>query len=154
MGRVTVRRSKELSNKLKKLRDATQRPVRVELERQAEALTAMMRSFAPDGAGTGAYDLKGTIRWKFGAPEGGSDPVTGRSPATSISVMAGDENNHEARWQEFGTAPFENGGIYKGTQNPGVSPHPFFFTSYRAMKKKIQRALAKAIRTAVQGAAK
>ena len=151
MARVTIKRSKQLSDKLKALRVATQKPVRAALGAAAQDMVEMMRRLAPDGPGAGEYDLKGTIDWHFGAAEGGgSDAVSGRSVATRATITAGDAKNPEARWMEFGTPPHENEGKFAGTENPGVRARPYFFPSYRALKKqakaKVQRAITKAVK--------
>lgn len=154
MARVRVIRSDALTRKIKKLRQNTQAPVRAALAQGAEDIVSMAKRLAPDGPGTGERDLKGTIRWRFGAEAGGgSDAKTGRSASTSVTIMAGDENNPEAKWMEFGTAPHENQGKFKGTMNPGVSPQPYFFPSYRANKKNIQKLIRMAIRNAIKSAA-
>lgn len=154
MARVRIYRSKQLTDKLRALREEVQAPVRQELAASAGDLVAMMKRLVPDGPGKGAYDLGETIRFKFGADEGGgSDPVTGRSAATSVTIMAGDDKNPEARWVEFGTAPHKNEGMYRGTDHPGAPPRPFFFPSYRAMKKQIKNRVNKAIRNAVRSIA-
>ncbi len=151
MARVTIKRSKQLSDKLKALRVATQAPVRAALGSAAQDMVDMMKGLVPDGPGTGDRDLKGTIKYHFGAAEGGgSDAVTGRSAATRATITAGDAKNPEARWIEFGTQPHTNAGTFAGTENPGTPARPYFFPSYRALKKsakaKVQRAITKAVK--------
>lgn len=151
MARVTIRRSKHLSDKLKALRVATQGPVRAALGAAAQDMVDMMKRLVPDGPGSGEYDLKGTIRYRFGAAEGGgSDSQSGRSGATRVTIVAGDDKNPEARWIEFGTRPFTNAGTFAGTENPGTRAQPYFFPSYRALKKqaksRVNRAITKAVK--------
>lgn len=151
MARVTVRGSKQLQDKLKALRVKTQPKVRAALGEAATEMVAMMKRQVPDGPGTGDRDLGNSIKWRFGAEEGGgSDAKTGRSAATAVSITAGDEKNPEARWVEFGTAPHINQGERPGTQNPGTKPRPFFFSSYRALRKRAKAKVAKSIREAVR----
>lgn len=151
MARVTVRGSKQLQDKLKALRVKTQPKVRAALAAAATEMVAMMKRQVPDGPGTGERDLGNSIKWHFGAEEGGgSDAVTGRSAATRVTIMAGDAKNPEARWVEFGTAPHVNQGIRPGTQNPGTPPRPYFFPSYRALRKRAKSKIAKSIREAVR----
>jgi Bacteriophage HK97-gp10, putative tail-component len=155
MARVRVERSSQLNEKLRRLRQNTQGPVRAALAKGGDDVVSMARRLAPDGRGEGDNDYKSTIKWRFGADEGGgSDAKTGRSASTSISITAGDKKNPEGPWLEFGTAPFANKGIYSGTVNPGISPQPHFFPSYRANKKAIVKRLNKAIRDAIRGAVK
>ncbi len=155
MARVTVRGSKELNNKLKALREKTQGKVREGLAEAATEMVGMMKRLVPDGPGTGEFDLKGTIKWHFGADEGGdSDAKTGRSASTTAIITAGDEKNPEARWVEFGTAPHINQGDAPGTQNPGTRPRPYFFVSYRALRKRAKQLVRKSINDAVREVAK
>lgn len=155
LARVTVRGSKQLNDKLKALRQKTQGHVRKGLAEAAGEMVAMMKRQVPDGPGTGIYDLKGTIKWHFGAEEGGgSDAKTGRSASTTAIITAGDEHNIEARWVEFGTAPHINQGSRPGTQNPGTAPRPYFFTSYRALKRRAKQLVRKSINEAVREVAK
>jgi hypothetical protein len=151
MAKVRIQRSKQLSDKLKALRVETQKPVRAALADVATDIVGMMTRLVPDGPGKGAYDLGQSIKWNFGADEGGgSDANSGRSAATRVVITAGDKLNPEAKWVEFGTPPRINAGIYAGTQHPGTPPQPFFFPSYRAHKKaaktKIGRAVVKAVK--------
>lgn len=155
MASVTVRGSKQLQNKLKALRHKTQGKVRGGLAEAANEMVAMMKRQVPDGPGTGEFDLKGTIKWHFGAEEGGgSDAKTGRSASTTAVITAGDDKNPEARWVEFGTAPHINQGSRPGTQNPGTAKRPYFFSSYRALKKRAKQLVRKSIKEAVKEVAK
>lgn len=153
MARTTVYRSKQLSDKLKRIRDQTKDVVRAAMAREMEGLVATMKRYVPDGVGTGDRDLGESIRWKFGDADGAAS-TSGRSNATSAVALAGDRNNPEARWVEFGTAPHVNAGQFAGTLHPGTAPQPFFFPAYRARKKGIKRAINKAIRDAIKGAVK
>ena len=151
MARVTIRGSKQLQNKLKLLRQRTQGKVREGLAAGATEIVAMMKRQVPDGPGTGERDLKGTIKWHFGAEEGGgSDAKTGRSASTRATITAGDAKNPEARWVEFGTAPHVQGGSRPGTQHPGTAKRPYFFSSYRALRKRAKSLVAKSIKEAVR----
>lgn len=155
MARVFVSRSRQLTEKLRKLREATQAPVRDALAAAGGEIVSMAKRLAPDGPGTGEYDLKSTIRWYFGGELGGAtNTTTGRSGSTSVRVVAGDSKNPEATWMEFGTSPHINAGEYAGTVNPGVTPRPYFFPAYRANKAKARRMLNAAIRKAVRDVAR
>lgn len=155
MARVTVRGSKQLQDKLKALRQKTQGKVRGGLAKAADEMVAMMKRQVPDGPGTGDRDLGNSIKWRFGAEEGGgSDAKTGRSASTTAIISAGDEKNPEAAWVEFGTAPRVNGGSRPGTQHPGTTAKPYFFTSYRALKGRAKQLVGKSIREAVKEVAR
>lgn len=151
MARVTVRGSKQLQDKLKALRQKTQPKVRAALGEAATEIVAMMKRLVPDGPGEGEFDLGNSIKWHFGAEEGGgSDAKTGRSASTTATITAGDAKNFEARYVEFGTAPHVQGGSRPGTQHPGTKAQPYFFPSYRALKKRAKSLVAKSIRAAVK----
>ena len=153
MAKVTILRSKQLTAKLRALRQATQVPVRKALADAADEMVVQMRTIVPDDPRTQGppYDLKSTIKWRFqGEQGGGSDAKTGKSAATSVTITAGDEKNPEARWLEFGTKPHVNKGEFAGSVNPGIAPRGYFFGTYRrykaAAKRKINAAIRKAVR--------
>lgn len=117
--------------------------VRTALAQNAEELVGMMKRLVPVDQG----DLRDSIGWTFGdAPEGsmaagtmgggaGADDFGG----IKVTVYAGSKAAWHARFVEHGTAT-----------HPA---QPFFFASYRAlrrrMKSRLSRARNKAIREAL-----
>ena len=53
---------------------------------------------------------------------------------------------------EFGTPPHIAGGMFEGAKHPGQKAHPFFWTSYRANRKRFRRRNARAVKIAISEA--
>jgi HK97 gp10 family phage protein len=135
--------------------EAAARPA---MEVGAEELVKMMKRLVPVDTG----QLRDSIGWTWGdAPEGATllaetDPD---SRGLKITVYATD---YAARWVEFGTAPHNvarGGGTVKGKKqlsaggghgHPGTRAHPFFFPSYRALKKRIQSRIKREMKKAIK----
>jgi HK97 gp10 family phage protein len=157
LARVTVQRSKQLSNKLKALREKTAPSVQKAMAQAADTIVSTMKRLAPVDNG----DLRSSIGWTWGEAPKGSISVASKSPdgAYKLTVFAGSEKAFYARWVEFGTQPHALGkgsdisrGARKqsGAIHPGSRSQPFFFPSYRAHKKTVKRKINKAIRDAVK----
>jgi hypothetical protein len=69
-------------------------------------------------------------------------------PDLSVTIVAGDETAYYARWVEFGTAPHQNGGMFKGSHNPGVRARPFFYPPIRALRRRVKSRITRATRKA------
>ncbi|WP_242224032.1 HK97-gp10 family putative phage morphogenesis protein [Shinella zoogloeoides] len=119
-------------------------PARVEaaaraaMEKSAEELVAMMKRLAPVDTG----DLQMSISWTWGkAPEGAT--VIAESSEDSrglkITVYAGSKAAYYVRWQEFGTSQ--------------MRAHPFFFPSWRALRKRIKSRITREMKKAIQAEA-
>lgn len=157
MARVKIQRSKELLSKLEALKSSTRDAVRLVMEREAEKICAMMRRLSPVDDG----DLRASIGWTWGDAPRKSIFVRSKFSDMRITIFAGNEKAFYASWVEFGTAPhatgkgsdISSGGRKQfGQIHPGSAPQPFFFVSYRAMKKQVTAAINKAIRVAVRKA--
>ncbi len=68
----------------------------------------------------------------------------GGDPDLTVRISAGNSAVRYAHLVEFGTAPHINGGIFKGTKNPGTSAQPFFYPAYRALRKKVKSRISRA----------
>ena len=127
------------------------------MEQSADEMVRLARSLAPVADG----DLRASIGWTWGdAPKGtmviGQVKREGKGTGNmQITVYAGGGDAWYSRFVEFGTSPHIQGGIFAGTQHPGTPAQPFFFPSYRAMRKRFRsrttRAIRKAARTAAAG---
>lgn len=138
-----------LERKLKRLPDSTRNELRSEMEGIAQRVVDHARSLAPRDDG----DLQQSIDWTWGQPPRGSISLgkvkSGRlSKDLTISIFAGNSEAFYARWVEFGTAPHINGGLFQGTQNPGMPAQPYFFPAWRAQRRTALRDLGKAVRKA------
>jgi len=73
---------------------------------------------------------------------------------TEAIITAGNTKVRIAHLVEFGTAPHINGGWAAGTQHPGTKAQPYFFVSYRALKKRARARISRSITKAINDGAK
>ena len=132
---------KKLNKKLKKLPEAAERAVRKAMEQGANEIVAMMKSLVP--VRTGA--LRDSIGWTWGAAPSGSlslATVKSADGKLTLTIFASD---FKARWVEFGTASHIAGGIFEGAEIPAIPASPYFFVSYRALRKRTKSRITRAI---------
>lgn len=139
----------DLNKKVAAIPKRVEARAKAAMEKGADELVAMMKRLVPVDDG----DLRDSIGWTWGnAPKG--SVVLAESGADSrglkITVYAGNEKAYYARWVEFGTAPHNvalGGGTVAGVKqaaagegngHPGSKAQPFFFPSYRSLKKRIR----------------
>jgi HK97 gp10 family phage protein len=131
----------QLKRKLRAMPDAARREISRAMEQSAQEIVDLARSLVPVDQG----DLRDSIGWSWhGLPQGsvelGSVRAQGRGAGNlAIVIYAGNEAVFWARWQEF------------GTRNHPASP--YFFVSYRAMRKRVRGRVQRAIRNAAKRAA-
>lgn len=149
MARVYLKGLPQLKAKLQRLRDETAKDVAPTLGLAADKVVDMMKRLVPVDSG----DLRDSIGWTFGsAPEGSLKIASARSGVLTVTIFAGSEKVFWARFIEFGTRSHAQGGQFAGTEHPGTAAQPFFFVSYRALRKEVKRMLRKAINDAVKKA--
>lgn len=149
MARVYLKGLPQLKAKLQRLRTDTARDVAPTLGLAADKVVDMMKRLVPVDRG----DLRDSIGWTFGeAPEGSLRLASAKAGVLRVTIFAGNEKVFWARWAEFGTKPHVQGGQFAGTQHPGTAAQPFFFVSFRALRKEVKRMLRKAINDAVKKA--
>lgn len=115
------------------------------MEQGANELVAMMKRLVPVDEGT----LRDSIGWTWGeAPAGSMKLAESKtvSRGLKITVYAGNEktivtNSRGEGWQNAALQEF-------GRQ--GVAAQPFFFPSYRAMRKRIKSRVTRAMRAAIK----
>lgn len=139
----------DLNKKVAAIPKRVEARAKIAMEKGAEELVEMMKRLVPVDDG----DLRDSIGWTWGAAPKGS-VVFAESGADSrglkITVYAGNEKAYYARWVEFGTAAHNvalGGGTVAGVRqaaagegngHPGSRAQPFFFPSYRALRKRIR----------------
>lgn len=105
---------------------------RVAMEKGAEELVAMMKRLVPVDEG----DLRNSIAWTWGAaPKGATvlaESKTADARGLKLTVYATD---YKARWIEFGTTK--------------MSAKPFFFPSWRSMRKRIRSRVTREMKKAI-----
>lgn len=111
--------------------------VRPVMESCAQELVDLMKTLAPVDTGAGAA----SIGWTWGdAPKGAIvlDSVKAKDRSSRIIIFAGGGSEFYMRFQEFGTKD--------------APAQPFFWPAYRALKAKIRRRIAAAVRRGIRKA--
>jgi hypothetical protein len=143
---ITVRNKDRLFAKLKQLVPGIEDAVTAANRQSAEEMVAQARSLAPVKSGR----LKDSIRMEAG-PRPGSFLVAAGGAATT---RQGNGRAYDyALGVEFGTGPHINQGMFAGSHNPGIRREPFFFPSFRLMRKRMRSRLSRTINKAVKAVA-
>lgn len=151
MARVYLKGLPTLKAKLIALKEKTQEAVKPAMEQAAQSVVEMMKRQVPFDKG----DLVRSIGWTWGdKPKGSIGVASAKFGVLRLTIFAGNATAYYARFVEFGTAAHPQGGSHPGTQHPGTKAQPFFYPSYRANRKAIKAAIAKAIRLAIKEAAR
>lgn len=117
----------KLRRKLAALPQAEKNKIREAIAASAREIANMAESLVPQESGL----LAGSIGWTWGdAPKGSMALATARSGDIVATVYAGDSDAFYARWVEFGTAK--------------MKAQPFFFVSYRALRKRAKSRIKRA----------
>ena len=129
-----------LKRKFDALPKAAQVAIRAAMEKQAEAIVGMAKRLVPVKTGT----LRDSIGWSWGAAPKGSmkiASVTATGSEMSLTIYAGNEAAFYSRFVEHGTI--------------NTPASPFFYVSWRALRKKtksaIRRAVTKSAKTVAAG---
>jgi HK97 gp10 family phage protein len=134
-----------LRAKIRALPDEARAEIRRAMEQSADEVVAMARRLVPVDSGA----LRDSIGWTWGEPPKGSIVLAKSDPnAEAITIFAGsrdkslgDRDAFYVRWVEFGTVT--------------AAAHPFFFPSWRALRKRAKsrnaRAVSKAFKKVAAG---
>ncbi len=157
---VKIERKDRLRAKLLALPKEVRAEMKKALREGAEELVAMQKRLVQVDSGA----LRDSIGYTFGKYQAENSNVRGVSasaglddPDLSVTVHAGNAKAYYAAFVEFGTEPHSQPRNKRiGRFHPGSAARPFFFPSYRALKKRIRsrvtRATTKAAKTvAAQG---
>jgi len=167
-----VKGLQSLQAKLKNLPSQTRAAIRQALAESADEMVGMMKRLAPVGPPSGqqkAKDAKaGALRESIaqtwgsgGAPKYAAfqkrsgkkaSPVSG-DPDLSVRISAGNGKVRYAHLVEFGAAPHINGGKFSGSQHPGTAAQPFFYPSYRALRRRVKSRISRATNRAAKAVA-
>jgi len=135
---------KSLNRKLKALPALAEAAIKLAMEQGADEIVAMMKRLVPVDNG----DLRDSIGWTWGDAPSYSQrigAVKSKTGNLKITIYAGNSKVRYAHLVEFGSAPHINGGVFAGTQNPGAKAQPFFFVSFRALRRRTKSRITKAI---------
>lgn len=121
----------------------------------ANDIVALQKRLAPKRTGALAASIvatsgKAAPKYSTFKGKGGGGES---DPDLSVTISAGNAQVRYAHLVEFGTAPHTAGGLYEGAQHPGAKPAPFFFTGYRALKRRVKGRITRATRKAARKAA-
>lgn len=100
------------------------------IQKSANELADAQRRLAPVDDG----ELKKSIKVEYGTRKGRGGATVAGDPELTATVSAGDKDAFYAPFVEFGTS------------QPGSKAQPFFFPTYRALKKRIKGRLTRAMR--------
>lgn len=154
-----------LNRKLKAIPQAVQAEIAKAMEESAQEVVNLAKSLVPVGSGGRAGSkkvsrhgaLRDSIGWTWGdAPKGSIVLGTvkqrrGRSANNMrITIFAGNDEAWYARFVEFGTRQHIAGGKFAGATIPNVSAQPFFYVSYRAVRKKVRGRVSRAVTKAAK----
>jgi HK97 gp10 family phage protein len=139
----------DLNKKVAAIPKRVEARARMAMEKGADELVAMMKRLVAVDDG----DLRDSIGWTWGDAPAGAKVISSSEVGErglKITVYAGSEKAYYAAWVEFGTAPHNvalGGGTVAGKKqavaglgngHPGSRAQPFFFPSYRALRKRIR----------------
>lgn len=123
---------KELEKKLLAMPKRVEIAARKAMEKGAQEMVDMAKRLVPVDQG----DLRESIAWTWGEAPKGSVVLAESEPdarGLKITVYATD---YKARWIEFGTIK--------------MRAQPFFFPSYRTLRKRIQSRIKREVKKAVR----
>lgn len=146
---ATIQNLKRLQKKLDRLPAVVKARIREAMEQGAEEIVALAKSLVPVDSGA----LKNSIGWTWGrAPRGAMTLGTVQSVGgdLTITIYAGDADAWYARFVEFGTKAHTAGGMFKGATIPAVPASPFFFVSYRALRRRVRGRITRGINKAAK----
>lgn len=134
---VRISGRKLLQKKIRELPHEIMVNLRAQLEKSANEIVAMAKRLVPVDKG----DLRDSIGWTWGDPPEGSfvfAEAAGPDDAR-ITIYAGSKKAFYVRFQEFGTV--------------GHPATPFFYPSWRALRKKIKSQNTRATKKAIEAVA-
>lgn len=148
--KVTVRNKDRLFAKLRKLAPSAEAELNVANQQAAEAMVGYARELVP--VHTGA--LRDSI---VATPPGGIPPDHSQGnrivPEGAWMVTAGNTKARYAHLVEFGTRPHISGGEFAGAKNPGTHARPFFWPSYRLIRKTMKSRAGRALKKSIKAVA-
>lgn len=141
---MTILGLAKLNRKLAKLPVAAEKRIKEAMGQGADEIVALMKSLVAVDSG----ELRDSIGWTWGdAPKYSQKIATVKSADGKlvITIYAGNSKVRYAHLVEFATKAHENAGQFPGTQHPGTAAQPFFFVSYRALRRRTKSRITRAI---------
>lgn len=163
---MTVEGLDRLQRKLTRIiPDKAKAAARRALEQSADEMVAMMKRLVPVDSG----DLRDSIGWTWGKKPIYSQAIAKVKSAGSgdmvITIYAGNYGVRYAHLVEFGSARHiikakrakalgKDGRLGIEVHHPGGKAQPFFFPSYRALRRSARARVSRAISKAIKDGAK
>lgn len=141
---MTILGLARLNRKLKKLPVQAEKRIKEAMEEGANEIVAMMKSLVAVDSG----DLRDSIGWTWGDRPKYSQvlaTVKSKDGKLVLTIFVGNTKVRYAHLVEFGTAAHINGGKFAGTEHPGTAAQPFFFVSWRALRRRTKSRISRAI---------
>lgn len=141
--------------RLKAIQAAPRPAIRAALKAGAEEITALQKQTAPRDSG----DLANSIGYTFGNYKAENANVRGvhvggdGDPDLTVTIHAGDAKAYYAAWVEHGTAARTAGGMFASASVPAIRAQPFFYPSYRMLKRRTSGRITRAMNKAIKQAA-
>ena len=139
-----IRNKDRLYAKLKRLAPAAAETLGKESLKAAQEMVLTAKSYVAVDSG----DLRDSIVATPGGSEtpaysqpGGSQMV----PEHAALVTAGNANVRYPHLVEYGTRPHKNEGKFAGTDNPGAPAQPFFWPSFRLLRRRFKSRMTRAL---------
>ena len=102
-----------------------------------EPMAEDARGRAPDDPATTGFDLKKSITVGTKLSRSQRKALRKAGGKSAVEVYMGPGPLPQAIPSEFGTSPFTNGGIFAGTQNPGVKAQPYMRPAWDGGKDRL-----------------
>lgn len=141
---MTILGLARLNRKLKKLPVQAEKRIKEAMEEGANEIVVMMKSLVAVDSG----DLRDSIGWTWGDRPKYSQvlaTVKSKDGKLVLTIFVGNNKVRYAHLVEFGTAAHINGGKFAGTKHPGTAAQPFFFVSWRALRRRTKSRIGRAI---------
>jgi HK97 gp10 family phage protein len=148
----------DLNKKVAQLPRRIEAAARAAMETGADELVDMMKRLVPVDSG----DLRNSIGWTWGNAPKGAKVISQSDPdarGLRITIYAGNEKAYYAAWVEFGVEGQTAGqkitnkaGRTRTSRRTtkGGKAQPFFFPSYRALRKRIRDRIRRETRKAMK----
>lgn len=126
-----------LRKRFNRLPDLAKNYVRDAMAQGADEIVAMQKRIVEKDDG----DLAKAIHWEWRKAATGAVMV--------LRIVGGNAKVWWGRFVEFGTKPHRTGGRFPGAMHPGTPARPFFYSSYRALKRRVMNRIRRGFRKAV-----
>ncbi|MGY6251610.1 HK97-gp10 family putative phage morphogenesis protein [Bosea thiooxidans] len=147
-----LRNRESALRKLAAIPPAVRSAAKQALAQSADELTDAIRAAAPQGK-TGKLKKSVAQTWGGGAVRysalRGNVGQAG-DPDLSVVISAGNSGVRYAHLVEFGTAPHINGGIFAGTEHHGTRAQPFFYPTWRRLRRRARSRISRAVTKAIK----